>query len=738
MIHVLDQHTIDKIAAGEVIERPASVVKELVENSIDAGATRITIEITDGGTSMIRVTDNGSGIEESDIRKAYMSHATSKLDNVDDLMNIVSLGFRGEALSTIAAVSKVEMITKTHDALTGIKYEIHGGKEISYQEIGATDGTTIISRNLFFNTPARLKFLKSNMTEGSYINDFITHIALANPDVAIKLISGGKTIVDTNGDGRLRETIYSLFGKEITKGLLETNYSGQIDDNDIRIYGYIGKPYLSKGNRSFENYFLNKRYIKSPVVNRAIEEAYKTHIMQHKFPYTALFIEVPPYMVDVNVHPAKREFRFDNESALFKAVFHAVSDALSNKDLIPEVSYDANKNKNTTVASHVQEVREDIRYNSNISNKSSEDKSNVSDENTINGFNNNKQPVEHKEFKKPNNTTDSFSILESILPKEYRDKISEEKNEPNKTFERNPINSVDSINSDVLDSSADSVNHEQSNISNNPSSTDNSSSSDNSVNITSNEHDNLNPDQNSDYQSVPNEDSVLNEEALNSQNDPISTPLKKGTYYQEELTETRYLSESAREKHRIIGLVFDTYWITEYDDALYLMDQHAAHEKVNYETFMEEFKNRKILSQNIYPPVIINLSSKEKNAVMSNISYLQETGFEVEDFGGNDVKLSALPANLLGLASRDVFLELAAYLADEINGITEDIFVHKIATMGCKAAVKGNQKITVEEVETLMDRLMKLKDPYTCPHGRPTIIKVSKEDLDKRFKRIVT
>lgn len=690
MIHVLDQHTIDKIAAGEVIERPASVVKELVENSIDAGATRITIEITDGGTSMIRVTDNGSGIEEADIRKAYLSHATSKLDNVDDLMNIVSLGFRGEALSTIAAVSKVEMITKTHDALTGIKYEIHGGKEISYQEIGATDGTTIISRNLFFNTPARLKFLKSNMTEGSYINDFVTHIALANPDVAIKLISGGKTIVDTNGDGRLRETIYSLFGKEITKGLLETNYSGQIDDNDIQIYGYIGKPYLSKGNRSFENYFINKRYIKSAVVNRAIEEAYKTHIMQHKFPYTALFIEVPPFMVDVNVHPAKREFRFDNESALFKAVFHAVSDALSNKDLIPEASYDADKNKKVPV--QVQEVREESRFNGQPVQSSKLDANDFEETKFTekkSDFTVNKEYAEKKEFIKPKNTTDSFSILESILPKEYREKIADEKEKPVKSFDNNPVIESKEKN-DILPENIKKLQKRE-------------------------------PEANSEINQV----------------EPISTPLKKGTYYQEELTETRYLSEAAREKYRIIGLVFDTYWITEYDGALYLMDQHAAHEKVNYETFMEEFKNRKILSQNIYPPVIINLSSKEKNAVLSNISYLQDTGFEVEDFGGNDVKLSALPANLLGLASRDVFMELAAYLADEINGITEDIFVHKIATMGCKAAVKGNQKITVDEVETLMDRLMALKDPYTCPHGRPTIIKVTKEDLDKRFKRIV-
>ena len=332
MIKVLDQHTIDKIAAGEVIERPSSIVKELVENSIDAGATRVTVEITDGGTSLIRVTDNGAGIDESDVRKAFMSHATSKLDNVDDLLNISSLGFRGEALSTISAVSKVEMITKTHESLTGTRYVIEGGKELEMTSIGAPDGTTIISREIFYNTPARLKFLKTNMTEGSYINDMMTHIALSNPDVAIKLISGGKVIIDTQGDGRLKETIYSLYGKEIARALLDVDYK----DENIKVTGYIGKPFLSKGNRGFENYFVNGRFIKSPVVNRAIEEAYKTYIMVHKFPYTALFIELPPYMVDVNVHPAKREFRFDDEKALFHAVFYAVKDALANKEIIPE------------------------------------------------------------------------------------------------------------------------------------------------------------------------------------------------------------------------------------------------------------------------------------------------------------------------------------------------------------------------------------------------------------------
>ena len=699
MIHVLDQHTIDKIAAGEVIERPASVVKELVENSIDAGATRITIEITDGGTTMIRVTDNGSGIEADDVRKAYFSHATSKLESVDDLMNIVSLGFRGEALSTIAAVSEVEMVTKTHEALTGIRYVIEGGKELQFKEVGTPDGTTIISKNLFFNTPARKKFLKSNMTEGSYINDLISHIALANPEVAIKLISGGKIIVDTQGDGRLKETIFSLFGKDITKGLLETNYiydietgqrvyesekseadfengSASDDSEKIKITGYIGKPYISKGNRSFENYFVNKRYIKSPVVSRAIEEAYKTHIMQHKFPFTALFIDVPTYMVDVNVHPAKREFRFDNEKALFSAVFHAVQDALTEKEFIPDTAENYNNKQNIftpqeTVAREKASVTENVKsaIDSQPAFKPTvkvEDKSdNKINYNTFNNatsvvretaeFNTKSQPAKTNNFdnnSKASSSTsgNSFSILESLLPKSYRDKMSE------------------SIESDKSETYVQNI---------------------------------------------------------------------KDTYVQEELTETRYLSEEALPKHRIIGLAFDTYWITEYEDCLYLMDQHAAHEKVNYETFLKEFKERTIHSQNIYPPEVFSLSGREKQAVLENIEYMRKSGFEIEDFGGNEVKISAVPANLLGLGSREVFMELAAYLADEITGLTEDIFVRKLATMGCKAAVKGNQKITVEEVQTLMDRLMKLDNPYTCPHGRPTIIKMTKEELDKKFKRIV-
>ncbi len=638
MIKVLDQHTIDKIAAGEVIERPASVVKELVENSIDAGATRITVEITDGGTSMIRVTDNGSGIDADDVRKAYLSHATSKLDNVDDLMNIISLGFRGEALSTIAAVSKVEMITKTHDALSGIKYEIHGGKEIDFKEVGAPNGTTIISRNIFYNTPARLKFLKSNMTEGSYISDLMTHIALANPDVAVQLISNNKVIIDTQGDGRLKETIYSLYGKDITRGLLDVNY----EEGDIKLTGFVGKPFLSKGNRSFENYFVNKRYIKSPIVNRAIEEAYKTHIMQHKFPYTALFIEVPPYMVDVNVHPAKREFRFDNEQGLFHAVFHAVKDALTDKEMIP----DATANYSNTPENIIYDRSTDIApVETNIVND------------------------------KPSGNSSSFSILESLLPKEYVEKLSKSGNETQeKTEEESLSESKENTFSRSIDITIENT---------------------------------------------------------------FSKPLDKKDFAQEEMSETRYLSEEAKGHHKIIGQVFDTYWITEYDGVMYIMDQHAAHEKVNYERFLKEFKERTIHSQNLFPPELVSLSNSEKLAVLENAEYLSRYGFEVEDFGSNEVRITAMPANLIGLDGREVFSELVSYLNDHITEVTEDIFVRKLATMGCKAAIKGNQRITESEVVDLIDKLMKLNDPYTCPHGRPTLVKFSKEDLDKMFRRIV-
>ena len=740
MIKVLEQSTIDKIAAGEVIERPLSIVKELIENSVDAGSTRITVEIKEGGISMIRVTDNGCGIAADEVRTAYLSHATSKLNTADDLVGIGTLGFRGEALSTIAAVTETEMITKTRDSMTGVKYVIKGGKEEELVEIGAPDGTTIISKNIFFNTPARLKFLKTSMTEGAYISDLVNHMALSHPEISFKLISNGKNVISTAGDGRLKETIYSLYGSDITKSLLPVDYSYE----DIRITGFIGKPFLSKGNRSFENYFVNKRYIKSNVINKAIEEAYKTYVMQHRFPFTVLFLEVNPESCDVNIHPAKLEFRYDNEKALFHAVFHAVHDTLQEKELLPDAEADYgqrqtiytpvkhnnaerskyqaeqirisdNRNINTTEQLKNTETRSvsDIQeqnintesQNPNIpeqlkntetqpvSNISEQNKNTDSQDSNSSGQINNSSTgtgsktesarrsdaANIKSFSSINNSgsssKNSYSILESILPKEYRDQLHESRSY----------------------SESEAVNPDNE-----------AATSSKSEAIASSESDSV---------------SVNSDALLKAQGEQLKT--------------FQYLSKEALSKHHIIGQLFKTYWLTEYNNELYIMDQHAAHEKVNYETFLAEFKERRIVSQQLFPPLIITLSAAEKLAVMDNIEYFNKTGFEIGDFGGNEVNISAVPVNLIGLDPKDIFLEFAEYLSSGVTGLTEDIFVRKLGTMGCKAAIKGNQEISLSEAEALIEKLLTLENPYTCPHGRPTIIRMTKDELDKKFKRIV-
>ena len=631
MIHVLDQKTIDKIAAGEVIERPASVVKELVENSIDAGASRVTVEIRDGGTTLIRVTDNGKGIPAEEVKTAFLRHATSKLETAEDLVGVETLGFRGEALSTISAVTQAEMITKTATALTGIKYVIHGGTEVECKEIGAPDGTTILCRNIFFNTPARLKFLKSNMTEGSYINDLMSHIALSHPEVSVTLISNGKTIVDTSGNGNLKDTVYTLYGRDIAGSLLPVDYEA----GEIKVTGFIGKPFLARGTRSFENYFVNGRYIKSPVINRAIEEAYKTYIMQHRFPFTVLFLDLPKEECDVNVHPTKREFKYQKEKELFSSVFHAVANALADKTMIPDVSedYGTRQKQFTRPASaapasgNVSGVREESSYGRSVS--------------------------------KPAAGNGSYQILEALMPKAFREQLKEK---------------------------------------------------------------------------AEKEQAILAEE---KETEEAAAAVQNEKYEQAKLTDENYLSKEAGPDVKVIGQVFNTYWITQYGDNLYYMDQHAAHEKVNYERFLKEFKTRSVHSQRIFPPKLITLSAPDKAAVLDHLDSFTEAGFELEDFGGNEIRLSALPVNLLGLSGEDIFLEFAAYLSKGVSGVTEDIFVHKLATMGCKNAIKGNQHITVPEVEQLLRELMTLDNPYTCPHGRPTIVRITKEELDKRFKRIV-
>ena len=632
MIKILDRSTVDKIAAGEVIERPSSIVKELVENSIDAGATQITVEIKDGGTSMIRVTDNGSGIDKDDVRLAYMPHATSKINSAEDLSGVMTLGFRGEALSTIAAVSQTEMITKKADTVTGIKYVIHGGKEIEYREIGAPDGTTIVARNIFFNTPARLKFLKTNTTEGSYINDLITHLALSRPDISFRLMANGKTQIDTPGTGGKKEVIYSLYGRDITNNLIEINS----EENGIKITGFIGKPHISKGNRSFENYFINNRYIKSRIINKAIEEGYKTFIMQHKFPFTVLYIELSPDMCDVNVHPTKMEFRYNREQELFTAVMHSVKNALKEPELIIETTYDTEAERKKEEHNESKERLKTL----------SEKKEGV--------------PI------RKTSLSPSYKILENLKKAEAEAKAKAE--------------------SDV--------------------------------------HVQLKPDT----------EVKITESPLKIHNDNVS--YENAPLYQVSDTE-KFLSDAARPRHRLIGQVFDTYWLMEYEDKLYIMDQHAAHEKVNYERFIREMKNKAVVSQALFPPEIISLSGSEKALCFDNLEFFEKTGFEIEDFGGNEIKINAMPVNLYGINGREAFLEFISDLSEGTSGVTEDMFVKKLSTMACKAAIKGNQHITFQEADALINELLKLENPYTCPHGRPTIISMSKTELEKKFKRIV-
>lgn len=679
MIKVLDKATIDKIAAGEVIERPSSVVKELLENAIDAGSTAITVEIKDGGTSFIRVTDNGCGIEKEEVRMAYMRHATSKIEHVEDLNSIVSLGFRGEALSTIAAVSQTEMITKTAADLTGVKYVIHGGKEIEYKEVGVPNGTTIVVRNLFFNTPARKKFLKSAMTEGSYIFDLLTRIALSHPEISFKLIANGQTKIDTSGNGKLKDTIYQLYGRDITANLIPLDYV----DGDIHLTGFIGKPFIARGNRGLENYFINHRYIKSSVINRAIEEGYRTFVMQHKFPFTVLYLELPQEKCDVNVHPTKMEFKYDNEKKLFEVCCNAVKQALTHKEIIPK---EGEKPDPTPVISNPEhkpaEPFEVRRTQTSVSPITATVQPHTATQPVS-------KPAQSHAIPQKNvragNYSPTYKILESLR------KAEEEEAAKNGT----PLpNIADMVADDGVVYSA------QPNTEPSP-----------QVDITTK------PDL--------------------SKMDKNTAAYKYTVGKQESLFDDDFLTEKARLKHRVIGQVFDTYWLIEYNNNLYIMDQHAAHEKVKYEELMANLKNKQVLSQQLMPPMVLTVTYAERQAILDNYDMFMKIGYDIEEFGGNEFKINAIPSNLFGLHGRDMFLEFVGSLIQNSGYMSNDVFIKKLSTMACKAAVKGNMNLSFQEADALVDRLLSLENPYTCPHGRPTIISMSKEELEKKFHRIV-
>lgn len=717
MIHLLDKATIDKIAAGEVIERPSSVVKELLENSIDAGATNITVEIKEGGMSFIRVTDNGWGIPKEEVRTAYMRHATSKIENADDLNSLISLGFRGEALSTIAAVSQTEMITKTADSLVGTKYVIHGGTEVEYTEVGVPDGTTIVVRNLFYNTPARKKFLKTAMTEGSYINDLVQRIALSHPEIGFKLIVNGQGKLDTSGNGKVKDVIYQLFGRDITSNLIEIKHESE----EISIHGYIGKPYISRGNRGLENYFINNRYIRSNIVNRAIEEGYKTFVMQHKFPFTVLYIDLPTDKCDVNVHPTKMEFKYDNERFLFEVMTRVVREALEHKEIIPKETADTTKEK-------IEAKKQEQQLRASMPKPA--------------------EPFEAKRREVVQQTpsanfragkySPTYKILESLKKAEELEKqgvpdstdsvIQAKKNDVSISSEKTSKDTVQDTNQDTNQESNIALNLlkdedviYESSVNGNTKNTDIKNPI---TNIEENKNNNT---------SINN---IENNKIIPKNNNPALVAYAI-TGKQESLFDDDFLTENARKKHRVIGQFFGTYWLIEYEKNLYIMDQHAAHEKVNYERLMKNFASKQIFSQQLMPPMVITVSYSERQAILDHYDLFMKIGYDIEEFGGNEFKINAVPSNLYGLHGRDMFMEFVSSLMENVGYMSNDIFIKKLATMACKAAIKGNMHITVQEADALIDELLKLDNPYTCPHGRPTIISISEKELEKKFKRIV-
>lgn len=701
-IAVLDQNTIDKIAAGEVVERPSSVVKELVENAIDAGATAITVEITDVGKKLIRITDNGSGMEAEQVPLAFLRHATSKIEKVEDLTHIASLGFRGEALSSIAAVSQVELITKTPSAISGTRYVIEGGKEQSLEEMGAPEGTTFLIRNLFYNTPARSKFLKSDMTEAGYINTLMEQLALSHPEISFKYIQNRQVKLSSSGNYSVKDVIYSVYGRDIAKALLEVSY-----ENDfMKIEGFVGKPEISRGNRTFENYYINGRYVKNKIITKAIEDGYKGLVMQHKFPFVSLRIEMDGNDLDVNVHPAKREVRFARETEVYTAIYETVRKVLTHRELIPQVS--VGKDEPTSRTEQIkpgnipepfevkrrQEMYGHPNRTANIASHAAPTASEVRSTASVPSI----------PYNKPTNGTASYGSAETA--------------HNSSASSADKYKRVDSLRENPVYGSQPFTKEEEEMFSG----TLKDGRNENSVAETA------------DYE-------VISEKPAESappevDNEPIKSQEQEPPK-QLELFEERLLAPESRSRHRLIGQLFDTYWLVQFEDNFYIIDQHAAHEKVYYERFVKQFQSQNIQSQYVSPPLIVSLSLEEENLLKANKKYFRDFGFEIEPFGGREYSISAVPSSLLGMTEEELFLEMLDHLTADGSKDAFEIFASRLATMACKAAVKGNHSMSPQEADKLIDELLTLENPYNCPHGRPTIIAMSKTEIEKKFKRIV-
>lgn len=645
MINILDKDTIDKIAAGEVVERPASIVKELLENSIDAGSSLVTVEIKNGGIDLIRITDNGCGIPSREVKKAFLRHATSKIVSDKDLISIKSLGFRGEALSSIAAVSRCEMITKTRDELTGVRYYIEGGREVEYEEIGAPDGTSIIIRDIFYNTPARRKFLKTASTEGAHISELVEKLAMANTEIAFKFISNGQIKLQTNGSGNLKDIVYQLYGKEISKALCNVDY----EKNGIKIRGVVARPEVTRSSRSLENIFVNGRYIRDNIISKAVEDGFGDRLMQHQYPFCALNFDLNG--VDVNVHPRKMEVRFSDRNFVYDNTKEAVEEIFTTQSAVREVPVGKTSNEKKV-------------------------------------FVNTPEPFENKR-------RDMSEIPEKVLQNKYEDVTKDTLHSTGSDDEikwrvpkENMYNPKDDM-SFIKDENTKRVYSDINDLSN----------------------------------------KSIKEVNIGNIDDANPNGIKP--------SQLSFFESESKKYMKVIGQVFDTYWIVQLENEMYIIDQHAAHEKVMYERLLKESKANKLSSQMINPPIIVTLTDLEQNVLNEHMDEFRGIGFDIEEFGGKEYKINAIPNIFPSIPKAELFNEM---LSDSTNYDVispSELILAKVASMSCKAAIKGNMRISLLEANELFDELLSLDNPYNCPHGRPTVIKMTKQEIEKKFKRIV-
>lgn len=721
-IQLLDQNTINKIAAGEVVERPAAVVKELIENAIDAGANAVTCEIKEGGISLIRITDNGSGIEKDQVDTAFLRHATSKIRSVEDLLSVSSLGFRGEALASIASVAQVELVTKTAKDMTGLRYVIEGGVKKSCEDIGCPNGTTFIVRNLFFNTPARRKFLKSATTEAGYINDLMMRLAVSHPDVSFKFIVNNQIKLHTSGNNNLKDILYSIYGREIASSLLPV----QAELDDIKIHGFIGKPLISRGNRTYENFYINGRYIRSGIICKAIEEAYKPYIMQHKYPFTALHYEIDSELIDVNVHPTKLEIRFRNGERVFKVTQEAISEALSTKEMIPAVSLEDKREVRQKISEAPEpfEQRRLEREKSPFLMKKPEKYGNPYGI----GTQNTPEVVKETEIGKLNDVVEHAYEYSQQKAHEATTETKAPKVETNQEEPRDTLSIFEQLRRKREALLASQAAAEPTTVSSDDTPTEL---------ISPSEDGNLTTNLNEDTQGV-NPSFMMENESFETgkQINLFEVPETNGEDSESE-DSAPFLSKEARKSHRIIGQLFATYWIVEYDQKMFIIDQHAAHEKVLYEKTMKRVREKEQMSQMIQPPIMLSLSMREEEVFLKHKEIFERLGFEIEPFGGKEYSVRAVPSDMLNIANETLLLDIIDQLVENNYERDSELVLEKVASMSCKAAIKGNMRISYQEASNLIDQLLELENPYHCPHGRPVIISMSKYEIEKKFKRII-